>query len=253
MLSEYYNTQFYSGQIDGSVRSAEVILPLLYKLYQPLSVIDIGCGLGDWLATAESLGSLKLRGLDGNWVKKEQLLSKNIDFTSVDFQKTVEIEEKYDLCISVEVAEHLPATHAQIFVDTLCKCSDVVLFSAAIKEQGGTNHINEQWQSYWISLFDSNDYDCLDIFRQGIWKNEEVEWWYRQNIFLFVLRTSDLSNLKNSTSMAAPIADIVHPENYENKIKAYKQMIQYPTLLFCLKCIKRYLAVKMKRLMGQAA
>jgi SAM-dependent methyltransferase len=96
MLSEYYNTQFYSGQIDGSVRSAKVILPLLYKLYQPLSVIDIGCGLGDWLATAESLGSLKLRGLDGNWVKKEQLLSKNIDFTAVDFQKSVEIEEKYD-------------------------------------------------------------------------------------------------------------------------------------------------------------
>jgi hypothetical protein len=53
--------------------------------------------------------------------------------------------------------------------------------------------------------------------------------------------------------MAVPIADIVHPENYENKIKGYKQTIQYPTLLFCLQCIKRYIAVKIKRLMGQAA
>lgn len=254
MLSAYYNEQFYSARnTDASVRSAQVILPLLYNLYRPVSVIDIGCGSGGWLATAESLGSLKLKGLDGSWVKKEELLSKRIEFAPVDFEKDVEIEEKYDLCISVEVAEHLPPTRAKIFVDTLCKCSDVVLFSAAIKQQGGTNHINEQWQSYWISLFDANDYDCLDIFRPSIWKNEKAKWWYRQNISLFVLRTSDLPSLKNSKSMAVPIADIVHPENYENKIKGYKQLIEYPTLPFCLKCVKRYLAIKIERIRGQVA
>jgi hypothetical protein len=249
--NKQYTSRFYQKQIDGSARSAQAVLHFLYSLYKPLSVIDIGCGHGAWLATAESLGSLTLKGLDGPWVDQSSLLSKNINFSSIDFEKDFSVDEKYDLCISVEVAEHLPESRSRFFIQTLCKSSDVVLFSAAIKEQGGTNHINEQWQSYWINLFDKNDYDCLDIIRPVLWKNEDVEWWYRQNIFLFVRRLSDLIKLKNTLDVTSPITDIVHPVNFENRMKSYKNMIQYPTLFFCLTCFKRYIEVKIERLKGK--
>lgn len=147
------------------------------------------------------------------------------------------LNQKYDLCISLEVAEHLSEANAKNFVDFLCEASDVVLFSAAIKYQGGTNHINEQWQSYWIDLFKSNSYEWLDLFRPSLWNNTSVAWWYRQNTFLFVGPSNSLLNVKALRDLEKPVSDVVHPRNYENKVKSYRKsnsklhsMIDNPSL-----------------------
>ncbi|MBI4825070.1 MAG: class I SAM-dependent methyltransferase [Nitrospirae bacterium] len=248
-LSEHYNSDFYSTHSDGSVRSAEAILPLLYKFYQPLSVIDIGCGNGSWLKAAGALGSNKLKGMDGCWIDRDALVSNGIDFTPVDFENKIDIRERYDLCISVEVAEHISEDNAKRFISTLCNASDVVLFSSAIKGQGGTNHINEQWQSYWAGLFGSEGYKCFDIFRSTLWDNEAVEWWYRQNIFLFMKPGTGLIDMTRFKISALPITDIVHPQNYAKKIKNNQdlsKLIEYPSLRFCMKCIKRFILNKFR-------
>jgi len=253
MLAKHYNEAFYDRQVAGSVSSAEVILGLLYDFYQPQSVIDVGCGRGAWLSVAESLGTKNLIGLDGHWNTKDKLLSQNIDFTSVDLEGTIDIREKYDLCISLEVAEHLAGKRAKTFIENLCKASNVVLFSAAIVNQGGTNHINEQWQSYWIELFQANGYECFDIFRGVIWENEKVELWYRQNIFLFIKisEIGDQINTEKLKEMEEKMPNIVHPKYYERlyqrcrnnegKLRACKQMIHEPTIRFCLGSLKRCL------------
>lgn len=247
--SLFYNDKFYSEYISGSLRSAETVLGMLFDLYKPSSIIDIGCGRGAWLAVAESLGSKTLKGIDGRWVDEGSLLSKSIDFSPVDLEGDIEIQVRYDLAISVEVAEHLPESRAASFVSTLRKASDVVLFSAAIKGQGGTNHINEQWQSYWIDLFKVYDYEVFDIFRGNTWKSNEVEWWYRQNIFLFVNAncppaTIDLDRLRR---MERRIYDVVHPENFTTVVEEKRQLTQdihqltqWPDLRFCVNIIKRY-------------
>ena len=248
-LNDYYDAQFYQSITEDSLYSAKAILSILYKSYQPLSVVDIGCGMGSWLAAAESFGSRKLKGFDGRWVNKDNFLSNNIDFTAVDIAKDgLELKEKYDLCISVEVAEHLPEASSNRFIQTLCKASDVIIFSAAIKCQGGTSHINEQWQSYWIKLFDANGYRCFDIFRPIVWENKKVGLWYRQNIFLFVSQAADLENFNNLQNTAISIANIVHPEYYLNKCANYGKLhnkIQYPSIRFCLSCIMRYFLNKL--------
>jgi hypothetical protein len=51
--------------------------------------------------------------------------------------------KRFDLAISLEVAEHLPEGSAGALVSTLIEAAPVVVFSAAIKGQSGTNHINE--------------------------------------------------------------------------------------------------------------
>jgi len=232
-LAKYYNGNFYDARTDDASRSARVVLERLFEVYQPQSVVDFGCGQGSWLCTAEALGSHVLKGYDGPWVKEEHLLSENIDFTATDLEHLEAADERFDLAISLEVAEHLSDGAASSFVDTLCRASDVVLFGAAIKLQGGTHHVNEQWQSYWIDRFRDNKYECLDIFRGALWNNPEVDWWYRQNTLLFVNSTS--SELKIDTnklkSMEQMIADAVHPENYERKARpirtAWHQVRQY--------------------------
>ncbi|MGL5207411.1 MAG: hypothetical protein ACRC8T_07885 [Acidaminococcaceae bacterium] len=74
---------------------------------------------------------------------------------------------------------------AKSFVEDLTGLSSVVLFSAAIPGQGGTNHINLQWMSYWINLFEQCGYLPIDCIRPKIWNDNRVEIWYRQNIVLF--------------------------------------------------------------------
>ncbi|MEZ4706696.1 MAG: methyltransferase domain-containing protein [Caldilineaceae bacterium] len=204
-----------SNQTHQSLRCAQEILSLLYRFYQPKSVIDVGCGDGAWLLAAESLGSQKLKGLDTNHVKDGMLSSNCIEFSAVDLSQAFDINDQYDLCISVEVAEHIPSRAARNFVEQLCRASDVVLFSAAIVDQGGDNHINEQWPSYWAEIFQSHNYECLDVFRAAIWESELVEWWYRQNILLFVNPQTTLLNVDAVKAEIKPVLNIVHPLNYQ--------------------------------------
>lgn len=249
-LFKFYSEKFYDGMSNGSIRSAEVILSLLYEIYKPNSVLDIGCGTGSWLAVAESLGSNILKGLDGEWVTKDKLLSQNIDFTAINIEDEIEINEKYDLCISLEVAEHLSHDRAGTFINTLCEASNVVLFSSAVKYQGGTNHINEQWQSYWIEIFKANGFECYDIFRNIIWENDEVEWWYRQNIFLFI-NEDGLQNaidLKMLKSMEKSIPNIIHPKYYEAKVLNHNKDIQKPSLRLGFRGMKQYILNKVRKI-----
>ena len=48
-----YDKGFYEGQQAGSRSSAERIVPLVLDLVHPRSVVDIGCGVGTWLAVIE--------------------------------------------------------------------------------------------------------------------------------------------------------------------------------------------------------
>jgi len=247
-LSELYNENFYSHNIEKMSKSAAIVLGLLYEYYKPQTVIDIGCGQGAWLVAAEYLGAKTLYGIDGEWVRKEELLSKNINFKAVNFDEAMpKLKERYDLCISLEVAEHISEVNAKNFINLLCETSDTVLFSAAIKYQGGTNHVNEQWQSYWIDLFKSNGYECFDLFRKTLWNNNSVAYWYRQNTLFFSKSNNSFLDLKSLRSMERPVLDIVHPIIYEKKINYFRNKIEHPTLSFCWGCIKRYIKIKLQR------
>lgn len=260
--NKLYDKDFYGKLSAGMSRSAVIILGYIYSIYNPKSVIDIGCGHGAWLSAAESFGATTLRGFDGNWVKAEDLFSNNIDFVPVNLSDSLPIvNEKYDICISLEVAEHLPEGQAESFVDMLCQSSDTILFGAAIKYQGGTNHINEQWQTYWIKLFRSRGYECIDCIRGAIWNNTSVEWWYKQNTFLFIGPNNTNISANELKELEEPIFDVAHPINYENKVQNYQNtinyyhsyyqnMINYPTLRFCALCIQRWFNIKIRRIIG---
>jgi len=248
-VQQKYNRHFYDDITDTSVLSADVILRILYEIYQPRSVIDVGCGKGSWLAVAESLGSTTLVGLDGNWIEREQLLSKNIQFIPSDFEDLPDLNEKYDLCISLEVAEHVSERNARSFIERLCKASDVILFSAAIAYQGGTHHVNEQWQSYWLALFRDNGYAGFDIFRGHIWNDETVAWWFRQNVYLYVNQKSHVLDSAQLKKLEKTIPDIIHPRNYEIKVNRFQQLLKEPTLKICLQCMRYYLVARVKRLL----
>ena len=73
----------------------------------------------------------------------------------------------------------------------------MVLFSAAIPHQGGDDHINEQWPGYWAKLFARCNYVTVDCLRDHFWDDEEVAYYYAQNMLLYVdsTRLSDYPGL----------------------------------------------------------
>jgi SAM-dependent methyltransferase len=180
-----YDRAFFNARAQGSLASAKVIVPLLLELIGPQSVADVGCGNGAWLSVFRELGVEDVHGVDGPWVRHSLTLPAEL-VTCLDLTKPFHLPKTYDLALSLEVAEHLPEPSALPFVQSLTRLSKVVAFSAAIPGQGGTNHVNEQWPDYWAGLFAQQGYRVVDCIRGRIWNSPEVDWWYAQNLLLFV-------------------------------------------------------------------
>jgi SAM-dependent methyltransferase len=203
----------HTGEIHN-LRSPSVIVPDIIRLLRPSSVVDIGCGVGTFLSVFKSHGVNELLGIDGGWVLKEQLYVDEGYFVEADLEKPVELAQRFDLAICVEVAEHLTAKSADTIVDTLCSASDFIVFSAAIPGQGGQNHVNEQPFGYWQEKFAARNYRYFDIFRQLYWNDERVDWWYKQNMFLVANKAKPLSDEIERTKIEGTVLTAVHPELY---------------------------------------
>lgn len=177
-----YDGAFFAHMTSAASHSAQVVAPLVLDLLPPVkSVVDVGCGTGAWGRAFQDLGAHKVLGVDGAYVDPAQML---VDFQPADLAAGMPDVGRFDLVVCLEVAEHLPETRAASFVRDLTALAPLVLFSAAAPGQGGTNHVNEQWPDYWISLFQHCGYLCVDALRPALRYDERVAWFYRQNLML---------------------------------------------------------------------
>jgi SAM-dependent methyltransferase len=209
-----YGREFYSGIRDGSKASAREVAAIVRDLVPCDSVIDVGCGTGSWLSAFQESGTQDILGVDGDYVDCEMLMIPPEHFVAHDLTKPLRLDRKFDLAVSVEVAEHLPESSAAGFVESLTRLAPVVLFSAAIPNQEGTHHVNEQWCDYWVELFAEKNFVVIDCLRSAIWQNENVEWWYKQNLLVFVEKDSlgKYPELQKVYAENAVPPRLVHPE-----------------------------------------
>jgi cyclopropane fatty-acyl-phospholipid synthase-like methyltransferase len=196
-ITQEYGSTFYDRQREGSLNSAKAILRVVFDLTKPKSVVDFGCGVGTWLVTAKRLGAEHCLGLEGSWVKTQPLAAADLEVRDTDLEQTVSLKERFDLAMSLEVAEHLSPQRADSFVADLCKASDVVLFSAAAPGQDGDGHQNEQWPSYWAERFIRQGYMPLDVIRPIVQLDQTIEVWYRTNVVLYARPEQGLPILMN--------------------------------------------------------
>ncbi len=226
-MKNIYSHNFYKERHQKTVYAARTVLPLVLDALPPVhSAIDFGCGVGTWLSVLKEKGVSEIQGVDGAWVKQELLEIPSHNFHQADLEETIFFDKKYDLAISLEVAEHISRENAAGFVDSLINASDFILFSAAIPFQGGGGHINEQWQDYWADMFAKRGCVALDFVRSRIWNDREIPSWYRQNILLFV-KEGQAYRLnvpsENECGGNVPIS-IVHPDVYLSKLSKTKSI-----------------------------
>ncbi len=227
---EIYTKDFFKKIQDSSLHSAKEVVPLVMRLVQPKRVIDVGCGVGSWLSVFKEYGVEDILGVDGDYVDAEMLQIPQECFLARDLVKPLRIEQHFDLVVSLEVAEHLPSECAEDFINTLVSLGPVILFSAALPYQRGDSHVNEQWPDYWLSFFHQKGYVLVDCLRMKLWQNDSVEWWYSQNMLIFVkqicLQNYPLLKQEFDNGNLTPLS-IVHPKMHLQNTMVLQHLIEY--------------------------
>lgn len=232
-----YHDNFFEFHLKGALSSAEAIIPVVTEYINPVSVIDVGCGIGAWLSVWKKKGIKEVMGIDGEYVDISKLLIEKSEFKVHNLEKSFTLNKKYELVTCLEVAEHLPEQCAESFICNLCMLGDVILFSAAIPGQGGTNHLNEQYPDYWTRIFGSYGFIPIDCIRLRVWDNSNIMWWYRQNIVFFVKndKLPDYPLLALVNRNESWVRTFIHPALYTevtNKLKEYHKYSEYKRRVF---------------------
>lgn len=226
----------------ASSKLAEVI----HQLFQPKSVIDVGCGTGNFLSSFKKLGVEEILGIDGEWVdpdlRREFIADE--DFLMANLTQPPHIAKRFSLALCLEVGEHLPHSSADVLTEFLTTLSDVVIFSAAVPGQHGPNHVNCEWQNIWGERFSKQGFLVVDLLRPLIWEASDVPWWYRQNIFVAINSNKASLLPKNKPEVGNQILASVHPDFYSIKCDELDAVLQgrWPLrsyMLMLLKSIQR--------------
>ena len=202
-----FDEDLYALIRPGSQRSAGVVVPLVQDIVDARSVVDVGGGEGWWAHEFALLGARAVCIDDGAASEP----APGVEHVHHDLSNGVpESLGRFDLALSLEVAEHVEPQFADGLVAGLCDLAPSILFSAAIPGQGGHGHHNEQWPDYWAERFRTHGYSCSGALRWMLWDNDLVEYWYRQNM-LFVTREPDRYPTLFATPLATPW-NVVHPD-----------------------------------------
>lgn len=183
-----YNQHFFDRTLKLEESSAKAAVDILIKRFGSRSVIDIGCGIGIYLKEFERQG-IEILGYDGAPAAiKNSLVGNKIKLR--DLSKPLKLRRKFDLCLCIEVAEHLPKTCENILISSLTGLSDTIIFTAATPGQGDLSigHINERPHAYWKDKFRKLGFTYKNEITEELCEkmiNEEVIWWVTKNLMVF--------------------------------------------------------------------
>ncbi|MDD4900815.1 MAG: class I SAM-dependent methyltransferase [Patescibacteria group bacterium] len=170
--------------------SPKIIAEVVKACYAPKSVMDVGCGSGLYLRELNKLG-IEIFGVDGSAAALRNLVIDKNKFLLQDVTCNFVLPRRYDCVICFEVGEHIPTVKSDILVDNIIKISDLVIFAAASKGQGGRDHINEQSAQFWVDIFDKKGYSLLAEDTKKIratLSDREAAFWLIENILVFKRR-----------------------------------------------------------------
>jgi hypothetical protein len=150
---------------------------IIYDTLKFKSVVDFGCSIGTYLEHFMN-NNCEVKGFEYCYdeclpsIKNVTGLENFIEFGDVTVD--IKLDKKYELSMSIEVAEHIPTTKSDIFVDNLCNSSSkYIFFTAAKPGQGGTGHINCQEKTFWIEKFNRRGW-VQDTETENLIRNQMV-------------------------------------------------------------------------------
>jgi SAM-dependent methyltransferase len=152
---DIYNDAYYGKFVEPTMQiSAIAIAESVAGAFAPRLVVDLGCGTGVLLSEFRRLG-IQGVGLELADAAIARCVKRGLDVRKYDIERDPAPELRADVVVSTEVAEHLPESCADRFVDALIGMARTVVLTAATPSLVGTDHVNEQPNSYWIEKFEA--------------------------------------------------------------------------------------------------
>lgn len=151
----------------------------------PQTLIDLGCGLGDYcdMFTYLSFGKTII-GFEGT--PSIQKIAHYHDIRNIDLSAVGAALPRADFVLCLEVGEHVPQAREQTFIGNVTKAaSNILLLSWAVPGQTGVGHVNER----------PNDYVIAEIEKRGFVYCEELSLvlrasaslpWFKNTLMVFL-------------------------------------------------------------------
>jgi len=185
-----YTAEYFDTDVERvSAQAAPAFASLIAGDFGPVRIIDVGCGTGVLLAALRTSHPTVV-GLEYAEAGLARCRARGLDVRKFDLERDTwpHGKETFDLAISMEVAEHLPAAVADQFVELLVTLAPCIVFTAATVGQGGLDHVNEQPHSYWIEKF--AEHGCEHQERDSIrWRDQLMTSgcaaFYYENLMLY--------------------------------------------------------------------
>jgi SAM-dependent methyltransferase len=185
-----YDADYYERTVAGpAAESAQTIAASIVSGFAPKVVFDVGCGTGALLAALARQGCTVF-GVEYSKAALAYCHGLGLDVTRFDIENDpYDDSRRFDVAVSIEVAEHLPDPSADRYVDLLARADRAVVFTAATPGQGGNDHVNEQPPEYWVAKFRVRGFH-LDEGLTNAWRDRWsrsgcVREWYYRNLMVF--------------------------------------------------------------------
>ena len=243
MNKNYYTNQYFNSEIFDFDYTP--IAEAIKEQYAPGAVIEFGCGNGE-LTKALSKTGIAVTAIDG-YSNPDFTGDDSISFFRIDLNDPIALNnfladqnQKFDVAICMEVAEHLNPDVSESLVDSLTSIADVVIFSAAIPGQGGDGHINCRSRVFWHIQFENRNFFLKDTLRSQFRDNLSVGRWYALNTLDYVRSSAEpciedyrnvVRNLLGSETEAASYFYIAN-----RKLEYKNQLLKMDIIWAAYKC-----------------
>jgi len=149
-----YSNAYYRGIEAANSRVYDLLAETLIETFRPVSVADVGCGSGGISSALRAKGVENIYPFDFSQASVDMTKKKGFPNASrLDLTQAPEIPATADLCLCLEVAEHIPRKHERNLVSLLSQVAPILIFTAAPPGQGGHLHVNLRPKDHWIQLF----------------------------------------------------------------------------------------------------
>ena len=117
----------------------------------PKTMLDAGCAIGLLVE------AMRQRGVDATGIDLSSYAIGRVDEPTRPYcvQGSIadEFPRRYDLIVTIEVLEHMPARTAEAAIANLCRHTDDVVFSSSPLDYKEPTHINVHPPEYWAEAF----------------------------------------------------------------------------------------------------